>query len=86
VTQLGQRKEARHIIEAILRLGEALGLQTVAEGIETKEQLEDLQDIDCPLGQGNLFSPPVKSESLERLILSDVPLLAPIPRRRRSAG
>jgi PAS domain S-box-containing protein len=86
VTQLGQRKEARHIIEAILRLSEALGLQTVAEGIETKEQLENLQDIDCPLGQGHLFSPPVKSEILEPLILSDVPIVAPVARRRRSAG
>jgi PAS domain S-box-containing protein len=86
VSQLGQRKEALHVIETILRLGEAMGLQTVAEGIETKEQLAHLQSIDCPLGQGNLFSPAVKSDLLERLIASDVPIIAPIARRRRSAG
>jgi diguanylate cyclase (GGDEF)-like protein len=53
---------------AILSLTEALGLEAVAEGIETEAQLETLRALGCRLGQGYLYSKPVSSRSIEELI------------------
>jgi len=56
------------IVEAIIRLAQALGLQTVAEGIETREQLDFLREKGCDLGQGFLFSKPVPGEDMEKIL------------------
>jgi len=44
------------VLESLIRLGRALGMQVVAQGIETSEQLEALKGMGCELGQGHLFS------------------------------
>ncbi|WP_238007891.1 EAL domain-containing protein [Dactylosporangium sp. AC04546] len=46
------------LAEAVVQLGRALQLQTVAEGIETNEQWSTLQDLGCEFGQGYLFARP----------------------------
>jgi diguanylate cyclase (GGDEF)-like protein/PAS domain S-box-containing protein len=51
------------IVKAILSLAQDLGLEVIAEGIETKEQLIILEEIGCKLGQGYLFSPPLCPEN-----------------------
>ncbi|HXM41156.1 MAG TPA: EAL domain-containing protein [Bryobacteraceae bacterium] len=55
-------------IRTILLLAENLGMEVVAEGIERKEQLTELQSLDCDYGQGYYFSPPVEAEALSDLI------------------
>ena len=55
-------------IRAILLLAENLGMQVVAEGIEKKEQLIELQSMHCDYGQGYYFSPPLEPEALCDLI------------------
>ena len=55
-------------IRAILLLAENLGMQVVAEGIEKKEQLAELQSLHCDYGQGYYFSPPIEQEALSDLI------------------
>ncbi|MGH9020077.1 MAG: sensor domain-containing protein, partial [Acidimicrobiales bacterium] len=45
------------LLEAIITLGERLGITMVAEGIETPAQFDRLVDLNCDLGQGFLFSP-----------------------------
>jgi diguanylate cyclase (GGDEF)-like protein/PAS domain S-box-containing protein len=55
-------------IRAILLLAENLGMQVVAEGIEKKEQLAELQSLHCDFGQGYYFSPPIEPEALSELI------------------
>ena len=47
------------LLEAIVSLGHNLGMTMLAEGIETRAQLERLRDLHCSLGQGFLFSPAV---------------------------
>ncbi len=47
------------IVSAVIGLGRALGLRTIAEGIEERKQLELLADGGCRLGQGYLWSKPV---------------------------
>ncbi|MFN3672513.1 MAG: putative bifunctional diguanylate cyclase/phosphodiesterase, partial [Bosea sp. (in: a-proteobacteria)] len=53
----------RAILETILRLGESLGMDIVAEGIESDEQFETLRALGCHLGQGFLFAPAIPPEA-----------------------
>lgn len=55
----------RTIVRAIIGLAHALGMTVVAEGIETPEQLRQLQAYGCDFGQGYLFSPPLDPRMLE---------------------
>jgi diguanylate cyclase len=50
------------IVRAIVAVAKSLGLQIVAEGIESEEQLEALRRLDCECGQGFYLSPPVSAE------------------------
>ncbi len=50
------------IVNAIMRLANAMNLSVVAEGIETRFQLEKLKTIGCFLGQGYLFSKPMSKQ------------------------
>jgi diguanylate cyclase (GGDEF)-like protein len=56
------------IVRAIVGVAKSLGLQLVAEGIETAEQLECLRKLDCECGQGFYFSPPVSAESCRAML------------------
>lgn len=64
VTHLSQTPDALAIVAAILDLSRALGLSTVAEGIETAEDLALLHGLGCRAGQGFLWSPAVSPEEL----------------------
>jgi len=44
------------VLEAMIRLGHTLGMQVIAQGIETPEQLDAMCRMGCLLGQGHLFS------------------------------
>jgi diguanylate cyclase (GGDEF)-like protein len=56
------------VVSAIVELGRALGLHVVAEGIETREELDRLRLIGCRLGQGYLFARPLPVQEARRLI------------------
>ncbi len=55
-------------VDAILRLGDSLGLSAVAEGIEHPAQAERLRQLGCRLGQGYFFGRPAPAEEAERLL------------------
>jgi predicted signal transduction protein with EAL and GGDEF domain len=48
--------------------GENLGIEVVAEGIETQDQLDALQSLGCRLGQGFLFAKPVTADEAKQMI------------------
>jgi EAL domain-containing protein (putative c-di-GMP-specific phosphodiesterase class I) len=56
------------IVRAIVGVAKSLGLQLVAEGIETVEQLECLRKLNCECGQGFYFSPPVTPEACRKIL------------------
>lgn len=56
------------IVRAIITMAHSLGIKTIAEGIETREQLEFLQSQGCDFGQGYYFSPPQSAEKMGRLL------------------
>ena len=47
----------RALLESVIHLGKSIGVQTLAQGVETQEQLDALRCLGCELGQGPLFSP-----------------------------
>jgi len=55
------------IVTAIINMARSLGLRTVAEGVETLEQLKRLRELGATQGQGFYFSPPLSVEAAERL-------------------
>jgi diguanylate cyclase (GGDEF)-like protein len=58
----------RAIVSASVVLAHALGMSTVAEGVETRRQLAVLTDLGCDLAQGYLFSPALPAEELGPLL------------------
>jgi diguanylate cyclase (GGDEF)-like protein/PAS domain S-box-containing protein len=58
----------RELVSAAITMGRNLGLNVVAEGVETEEQLEILKQLGCELAQGYLFSRPVAAEAVPGLI------------------
>ncbi|MGZ4620378.1 MAG: putative bifunctional diguanylate cyclase/phosphodiesterase, partial [Frankiaceae bacterium] len=58
VERLGLESDADRITEALIALGRALGLDVIAEGVETREQAEWLAQSHCPKAQGFYFGPP----------------------------
>lgn len=64
--------EGRVLLHAMVQLGRALGLATLAEGIEDSAQLELLRAEGCDLGQGFLFARPMEPEVAERFLADQV--------------
>jgi EAL domain-containing protein (putative c-di-GMP-specific phosphodiesterase class I) len=62
----GGRKPS--LVAAIVSMATALGMQTVAEGVETEAQAEALADLGCALGQGYLFARPASSSAIRELV------------------
>jgi len=57
------------IVSAVIDMGRSLNMRVVAEGIQTRDQLQFLKDRHCPEGQGFYFAPPVPAEKLTGLLL-----------------
>ncbi|MBU3131182.1 EAL domain-containing protein [Clostridium gasigenes] len=57
-----------HIVKAIIVMSKALGVKVIAEGVETKEQLEKLKELECDQVQGYYYSKPIKAVDFEKYI------------------
>jgi diguanylate cyclase (GGDEF)-like protein/PAS domain S-box-containing protein len=68
VCRIGANGENSEIARAIVNLAHSMGLMVIAEGIETKEQLQELRSLSCKFGQGNMFSMPVDASEAESLL------------------
>lgn len=68
VQQLGSGKqEDLALVQAIIQLGDTLGIQTLAEGVETEEQAGQLARLGCQKGKGYFWHKPMPSTSFEAL-------------------
>ena len=65
VDDVGRGDTESALARAVIALGETLQLQTIAEGIELKQQLSGLQDLGCELGQGFFFDKPIEPAEIE---------------------
>ena len=71
VRHLGDDGHDDRIVSAILGIAEALGLEVVAEGVETEPQYRRLQALGCHRGQGYLMARPQTWASVERLLIDE---------------
>jgi predicted signal transduction protein with EAL and GGDEF domain len=65
VTRLGEERDGTELARAIVTLGDTLGLEVVAEGIELEHQLQGLLEIGCVAGQGYYWSKPALLHEIE---------------------
>ncbi len=66
VVDLDRCPRSRTIVQSIISLGRDLGIEVIAEGIETDEQRSELIQLGCRLGQGFLFGRPLPPEAFDR--------------------
>ncbi|MGZ5212690.1 MAG: sensor domain-containing protein [Actinomycetota bacterium] len=72
--------DAGTMVQAMVQLAKNLGMTPLAEGVETVEELAFLRALNCPLGQGFLFSRPVPASEITELLTRDpslIPSLGP---------
>ncbi len=77
VSGLGSDAADLPIIQAVISLAHGLGIDVVAEGIETAAQLACLRDLGCDRGQGFAFARPLPPDDLEAMLArsGDTPLV-----------
>ncbi len=68
VTRMTGGDQPLQIVRTIVELARVLGMDVVAEGIETHEQYSLLRQLGCRFGQGFLFSPPVPAEAIREML------------------
>lgn len=73
VAKINTDEESLEIVRSIVTMAHNLKMDVVAEGVETKEQLEKLRTLNCEYGQGFYFSRPVERDAAEALLLSKWP-------------
>ncbi len=61
-------RDAGTMVQAMVQLAKNMGMTPLAEGVETVEELAFLRALNCPLGQGYLFSRPVPPEAIEEMV------------------
>ena len=61
-------KHMPELVRTVLHLASDLELKAIAEGVETKKQLEQLQKMGCKYGQGFLFSPPLDTNAAKSVL------------------
>lgn len=71
VARIDSDRETQEIVRIIIMLAHSLGLEVVAEGVETEGQLDLLRSIGCERAQGYLFSKPADSETISRLLAAN---------------
>ena len=69
VADIGTSRQAAALVRSIVKIGQTLHLETVAEGVETEEQLDRLIRLGTKLGQGYLFARPLAAAELATLLL-----------------
>jgi EAL domain-containing protein (putative c-di-GMP-specific phosphodiesterase class I) len=68
VSGLGEDGEDAAIVAAVINMAHALGILTVADGVESREQVEHLKSFGCDVGQGLFFARPRPAEAIAELL------------------
>jgi EAL domain-containing protein (putative c-di-GMP-specific phosphodiesterase class I) len=85
ISRITESDGTAEIVRTIMKLAQALGMDVVAEGVETEQQRARLRALECESGQGYYFSKPMDSDAAESFFLSCFPP-AGRPPQTRSCG
>ena len=70
VMRIGKNGKNTEIIKAIIALAKSLDMFTIAEGVETQDQLDQIRELKCEFCQGYLFSRPVEASQARNLLIA----------------
>ena len=70
VQGIAERSNDRSLVRTIVAMGQSMGLDLVAEGVETVHQLQGLRDLGCDKAQGYLISRPVPAEAMRSTMVA----------------
>jgi len=73
VSQVNDSSEAAEIVRSIISLAQNMHIKVIAEGVETREQLDFLIEYDCDEIQGYFYSPPVCFNDFKRMLPKSPP-------------
>jgi EAL domain-containing protein (putative c-di-GMP-specific phosphodiesterase class I) len=73
VERLSHASDNAELARTVVRLGQSLQLQTIAEGVEDSTQFLTLRRMGCDIGQGYYFGRPMGSDEIGRLVGDDIP-------------
>jgi len=79
VQEMGHGKKGTELIRAIVTMARDLGMETIAEGVETRDQLDELKSLSCQYGQGFLLSRPLDRMAAEGVIAGIAGLRTRVP-------
>lgn len=68
ISQLEQGGQYAKLVDLVLKLLSETEVKVIAEGIETQDQLYQLQRLHCQLGQGFLFSRPIDADKVQEFV------------------
>ena len=68
IANMNADRESLEIVRLIVSLAHSVGLKVVAEGTETKDQINELRKLGCEMAQGYFFSPPVSAQTASGLL------------------
>lgn len=67
INQMSENGENQEIIKTIISLAKSLNLETIAEGVETSDQISHLQSLSCQFGQGFYYAKPLDVKAVENV-------------------
>lgn len=80
VHDMHENNDSLSIVQAIVQLGQSLGLRVTAEGVENYDQFVLLQSMGCGSFQGFYFSPPRSAEEISNFAAGDLTVRRPVAR------
>jgi len=69
IYKLESDKNKQHLVAAMVRMGQSMKMNVVAEGVETKDDLMWLIDLGCNSAQGYYFSKPIPAKNFESILM-----------------
>ena len=79
VSEMLNNSESQEIVKTILSLGSNLGMEVVAEGVETPDQVSQLKALGCDFAQGYFFSRPLDAAGVVRTLVNSEPNYYTLP-------
>jgi EAL domain-containing protein (putative c-di-GMP-specific phosphodiesterase class I) len=70
---IAQGPEESALARAVLKLSHTLGMETIAEGVGSSDQVAVLKDLGCTTGQGSLFGSAMPAKQFERMLIEQSP-------------